>query len=143
MTKLVAKLRIILAVLGLLVVALAAHPAAAQQPVSVDPNASAVQEDQLLQQLHTIRGLGSIPDTRSYTLEQPQGQEWRHYHEVTLRWIGAVAILGALAVLTFYYLAHGMIRIEHGRSGRTIVRFTPYERFVHWFLAFCFVVRSR
>ncbi len=135
-----AKLRNVVGALMLFAFAVASCPAAAQQPTSVDPNASAVSEQQLLQQLQTIRGLGSIPDTKSYTLEQVQGQEWRHYHEVTLRWIGAVVILGALAVLIFYYLTRGMIRIENGRSGRTIVRFTAYERFVHWMLAACFVI---
>lgn len=140
MTKLVAKLRIILAALALLTVAGAMHPAAAQQQNSVDPNASAVQEDQLLQQLHTIRGLGSIPDTKSYTLEQPQGQEWRHYHEVTLRWLGAIVLLGMLVVLVFYYLTRGVLRIKGGRSGRVIVRFSAYERFVHALMAICFVI---
>ena len=142
MTTPIAKLRIIVATLVLLAAAVLAQPAVAQQPNSVDPNASAVNEQQLLQQLQTIRGLGSIPDTKSYTLEQVQGQEWRNYHEVTLRWIGAVVILGVLALLIFYYLTRGMVRIENGRSGRTIVRFNAYERFVHWMLAACFVVQA-
>ena len=53
---------------------------------------------------------GSIPDTKSYTIEQPAGRDWRHFHEVTLRWIGAIAILGVLAVLVIFYLARGMVR---------------------------------
>src|ERR1700747_1534320 len=135
MTTGVAKPRNVLGALTLLALPLVSSSAMAQQPKSVDPTASAVHEDQLLQQFKTIQGRGSIPDTKSYTLEQPGGQAWRHFHEVTLRWIGAVAILGALAVLVFYYLTRGMIRIESGRSGRTIVRFSFYERFVHWMLA--------
>lgn len=135
----VARLRNLAGVLALLALALASH-AAAQQPGPVDPNASAVSEQQLLQKLHTIRGLGSIPDTKSYTLEQLAGPAWRHYHEVTLRWIGAVVILGVLALLVFFYLTRGVMRIEAGRSGRKILRFGPYERFVHWMLAFCFVI---
>ena len=50
MTKLVAKFRIAVGVLALLVLATAALPAAAQQPTSVDPQASAVKEDQLFQE---------------------------------------------------------------------------------------------
>jgi formate dehydrogenase subunit gamma len=140
MTAATAKLRHLLAALTVFAGFLLAGPALAQQSNAVNPNASAVKEDQLFQQLHTIRGLGSIPDTKSYTLEQLAGPEWRHYHEVTLRWIGAICILGALAVLIFYYLTRGMIRIESGRSGRTIVRFGPYERFIHWVMATCFVI---
>jgi formate dehydrogenase subunit gamma len=33
-----------------------------------------------------------------------------------------------------------MMKIEAGRSGRTIVRFTAVERFVHWMTATCFII---
>jgi formate dehydrogenase subunit gamma len=126
--------------LTFLVLALCSNPVAAQQPTSVDPTASAVNEQLLLQQFKTIRGRGSIPDTKSYTIEQPAGRDWRHFHEVTLRWIGAVAILGVLAVLVIFYLSRGMVRLENGRSGHTIVRFNAAERFVHWMTATCFII---
>ena len=138
MQALAAPLRIVL-VLVFLAVAAIGYPVAAQAQ-SVNPTKSAVSEEQLLQQSKTIRGLGSIPDTKSYTLEQPAGRDWRHFHEVTLRWIGGIAILGMLAVLVIFYLSRGMVRIESGRSGRTIVRFNAFERFVHWMTAVCFII---
>jgi formate dehydrogenase subunit gamma len=140
MTAFVAKLRNVAGALTFLVLALCSNPVAAQQPTSVDPTASAVNEQLLLQQFKTIRGRGSIPDTKSYTIEQPAGRDWRHFHEVTLRWIGAVAILGVLAVLVIFYLSRGMVRLENGRSGHTIVRFNAAERFVHWMTATCFII---
>ena len=73
-------------------------------------------------------------------LEQPAGREWREFRNVTLRWIGGIAILGMLAVLIIFYLSRGMVRLESGRSGRTIVRFTSFERFVHWMTATCFII---
>jgi formate dehydrogenase subunit gamma len=139
MQALAALLRIARAALFLVAIAVAGSPAAAQTQ-SVNPTKNAVSEQQLLQQSRTIRGLGSIPDAKSYTLEQPAGRDWRHFHEVTLRWIGGIAILGMLAVLVFFYLSRGMVRIESGRSGRTIVRFNAFERCVHWMTAVCFVV---
>ena len=33
-----------------------------------------------------------------------------------------------------------MVRIESGRSGRTLVRFNAFERFVHWMTATCFII---
>jgi formate dehydrogenase subunit gamma len=140
MTTFVAKLRNLVGALALVALGLGSLPAVAQQPTSVDPTKSAVQEEQLLQQFKTIQGRGSIPDTKSYTIEQPAGRDWRHFHEVTLRWIGAIAILGVLAVIIIFYLSRGMVRIEGGRSGRTIVRFNAGERFVHWMTAVCFVI---
>jgi formate dehydrogenase subunit gamma len=140
MTAMVAGLRNVAAALAFFVLVASFNPAAAQQPTSVDPNASAVTEQQLLQQFKTIQGRGSIPDTKSYTIEQPAGRDWRHFHEVTLRWIGAVAVLGVLAVLVIFYLWRGMVRIESGRSGHIIVRFNAAERFVHWMTATCFII---
>jgi formate dehydrogenase subunit gamma len=140
MTTLIARLRIVLGVSALLAFAICVQPATAQQPTSVNPEANAVKEDQLLKEFQRIRGRGTIPDTKSYTIEQPAGRDWRHFHEVTLRWIGAIVILGVLAVLIVFYLWRGMVRIESGRSGRTIVRFDALERFVHWMTATCFII---
>ncbi|RXG98181.1 MULTISPECIES: formate dehydrogenase subunit gamma [Bradyrhizobium] len=122
--------------LFLLIVA-APAPVGAQQ---VNPTASSVKEQQLLQELNRIQGRVSIPDQRSGVLEQPQGREWREFHNVTLRWIGGIAIIGMLAVILIFYLTRGMVRLESGRSGRTIVRFNIYERFVHWMTATCFII---
>jgi formate dehydrogenase subunit gamma len=117
-----------------------AVPASAQQGAPVNPTASSVKEQQLLQELGRIQGRGTIPDVKSYVIEQPMGREWRHFHEVTLRWIGAIAVLGMLALLVLFYLWRGMVRIEKGRSGRRIVRFNGFERFVHWMTATCFII---
>ena len=121
------------------VVALA-QPGSAQQPSSVNPTASSVKEDQLFRELNRISGRCTLPDQKACVVEQPAGRDWRHFHEVTLHWIGAIAILGILAVLVLFYLIRGMVRIEAGRSGRKIVRFNAFERFVHWMTATCFVI---
>ena len=140
MTTLITKFRIVIGALALLTLVIAAQPASAQQPTSVNPQASVVKEDQLLQQFKTIQGRGSIPDTKSYVIEQPAGRDWRHFHEVTLRWIGGVVIIGILAVLIIFYLWRGMVRIKSGRSGRNIVRFNAFERFAHWMTSTCFII---
>jgi len=137
--------RVAAGALLLLLVAALASPSAAQRvdrnaDGSVNPTASAVHEQQLLQQLGQIDGRVTIPAQRAGVLIQPAGREWRQFHEVTLRIIGAVAILGMLAVLVIFYLWRGMVRLEAGRSGRTIVRFNAFERAVHWMTATCFII---
>ncbi|BAT60404.1 formate dehydrogenase, cytochrome b556(fdo) subunit [Variibacter gotjawalensis] len=115
----------------------------AQQPTTVNPQASSVQERQLLDALkggETVQGRVSIPDRKSGTLIQPEGRDWRKFHEVTLKWLGMISVLGMLALLIVFYLMRGMVKIEHGRSGRTVVRFNGFERFVHWMTASCFIV---
>lgn len=132
--------RLALGALALSLLVGLAAPVQAQQPSSVNPTASSVKEQQLLQELNRIQGRVSIPDKRSGVLEQPAGRDWRNFHEVTLRWIGGIVILGMLAVLVIFYLTRGQVRLQSGRSGRTIVRFNGFERAVHWMTAACFVV---
>ena len=143
MPSILTRIRFAAGALALAMIVAIAAPVSAQQrnpDGAVNPTASAVQEQQLLQQLSKIDGRCTIPDQKACTIEQPAGRDWRHFHEVTLRWIGAIAILGMLVLLVGFYLYRGMVRIENGRSGRTLVRFTAFERFVHWLTATCFVV---
>lgn len=134
------RVRLALAAIVVLIFALAALPAAAQQFKPTNPTADAVNEQQLLQQLNRIQGLGTIPDTRSYVIEQPLGRSWRLFHEVWLHWIGTAAIVGMVVILALYHFLHGRIRIEGGFSGRTVPRFTAVERFAHWLLGVSFIV---
>jgi formate dehydrogenase subunit gamma len=145
MARFLTRIRCIVGAMAIaLIVAVAVSaPAGAQQrnpDNSVNPTASSVKEDQLFQELNRISGRCTIPDQKACTIEQPAGRDWRHFHEVTLRWIGAVAVIGMLALLVLFYLVRGMVRIESGRSGRVLVRFSAFERLVHWMTAACFIV---
>jgi formate dehydrogenase subunit gamma len=145
MARLFAQARFII---GALVFALAlavALPASAQRNSdgSVNPTASSVKELQLLNELNrggSINGRVSIPDQKSANLIHPGGRDWRHFHEVTLRWIGGIAVLGMLIVLVAFYLIRGQVKLESGYSGRRIVRFNAFERAVHWMTATCFII---
>ena len=116
-------------------------PATAQ---SVNPQASSVQEQKLLEALKpenpSIKGRGSIPDSKSYTVIQPGGQDWRSFHQGTLPRVGLISILGITGLLVLFYLVRGKIRISAGRSGETLVRFKPWDRFAHWLTATSFIV---
>src|SRR5258708_21118637 len=91
MAKLVAHMRLIAGALALAFIVAMTAPVSAQQPNLVNPNAGAVEEQQLLQQLKTIEGRGPIPGVRAYLLEHPVGGNWQAFHNVTLRWIVRVA----------------------------------------------------
>jgi formate dehydrogenase subunit gamma len=134
----------------ILIAAICAVPALAQdrQPTQVNPTALSVQEQQLFQRLQgvgpaggpTIGGRVSIPDQQSANLIKPSGREWQHFHQVTMPWIGAIAILGMVVVLAVFRFSKGKIPIEGGSSGRTIIRFNSLDRFAHWLTAGSFIV---
>ena len=118
-----------LRILGLLAALLigAAAPAMAQTA----PRAPSMAEEMEVQALlrgGSIQGRISIPDEKAATLIQPEGREWREFHNVTLAWVGGIAVLGMLAVLTFFRLSKGRIPIEGGPAGRTIQRFNVLEQ---------------
>ena len=125
----------------LLVLVAAAQPAAAQQ--APNPTAQSVKEEQLLKALQpgaAISGRISIPDSNAATLIQPQGQDWRNFHQGQLPLIGGIAILGIIALLVLFYATRGRITVDAGLSGRTVTRFGGFDRFVHWMTASTFIV---
>jgi formate dehydrogenase subunit gamma len=122
------------------IIGLAAPTRSQQQPPLIDPDASAVNEQMLLRQFPRIEGEIAIPDKKESVLIQPAGREWRYFHEVILRWFGAIVILGTLVALLAAYRLLGPIRISAGRSGRKVPRFNAFERFVHWLTAVSFII---
>ncbi|WP_336488720.1 formate dehydrogenase subunit gamma [Methylobacterium nigriterrae] len=134
--------RTLIAAMAFAAVSAAGLPASAQAPTTApNPTADSVNEDLLFKQDPKIRGRISIPDQKAANLIQPQGREWRGFHEGWMPWIGAAAILGMIAALALFYFTRGRIRLEHSEeSGRKILRFNSFERFTHWMTASCFVI---
>jgi formate dehydrogenase subunit gamma len=130
-------LLVFLTMLGLALAAGAPQPNA-NEPV--DPDASVVKEQTLLQEAPRIEGRIDIPDKKASVLIQPAGRKWDYFHEVILHWLGAILILGMIALLALGYLILGRIRISSGRSGIKVARFNGFERFSHWLTAVSFVL---
>jgi formate dehydrogenase subunit gamma len=144
MTRCLARIRSFIVIIPLAILMVIATTPAITQQLGPDgapnPTASAVSEEQLLQQSPRIEGQIDIPNERERVLEQPAGRQWDHFHEVTLRWFGAIVILGMIMALGAVYLIIGRLRISAGRSGQKVLRFNSFERFSHWLTAISFVV---
>jgi len=141
LASLLARVRFVVsavAVAGL--VAFACPVYAQQQGAPIDPDASVVNEQTLLRQSSRIEGQIDQPDERARVLIQPAGRQWEYFHQVQLHWLGAIVILGTLALLAGGYFFLGRLRVPAGRSGRTVLRFKTFERFAHWLTAASFVV---
>ncbi len=120
----------------------AAGPVTAQQPTSVNPTASAVQEDKLLNALKphaAVTGRVTIPDGKSGKLIQPEGRDYNAERNQT-HTIGGYAIVGIVAGLVLFYVLRGPVKITGGRSGRTVTRFGSLDRFAHWLTASSFIL---
>ena len=114
----------------------ASQAAAEQQRMQTQPlnNAPVWREIRSgLPEVTTVRG------RETNVLIQPQGQTWRALRVPIIFWGG---ILFALAVggLAVFYLLLGTMGSTDGRPGdRVIERFSPMDRYAHWFLAIVWV----
>ncbi len=87
-----------------------------------------------------VVGTTSKPDPRVGLLIQPDGMRWVDFRNGPVTKYGAWLLAGTVAALALFYLIRGRIRIERGRSGKLIARFSLFERSVHWITAGCFIL---
>ena len=83
-------------------------------------------------QITTVRG------RETNVLIQPEGQTWRALRVPILFWGGlmfAAAVLG----LAVFYMLRGSMGTEDRPGERVIERFTPMDRYAHWFVAIIWV----
>ncbi len=73
-------------------------------------------------------------------LIQSPGEEWRSLRNGPLSYWGGLLMIVALIACIGFFLVYGQIKIEGGRSGKTISRFSQAERWSHWFAAVLFVL---
>jgi formate dehydrogenase subunit gamma len=85
-------------------------------------------------------GRVSIPDAKSGTLVSPAGRPWAERMEGGVKKWGGWFLIAVVVVLAIFYFVRGKVKIDSGLSGRTVERFTGFERFVHWTMASSFIV---
>ncbi|MGA8258834.1 MAG: formate dehydrogenase subunit gamma [Arenicellales bacterium] len=86
---------------------------------------------------------GYVAASGPYTtnvLVQNGGQNWREVRNGPVASYGAGIILAAIIILLVFYAIRGSMRIEAGRSGRTVARWNALERLMHWYVAILFIV---
>ncbi|MCY3981551.1 MAG: formate dehydrogenase subunit gamma [Alphaproteobacteria bacterium] len=71
---------------------------------------------------------------------QDGGMRWLEWRRGPLREWGGWLLAGIVGLLALFLLLRGPIRIDGGRTGETILRFTALERFGHWLLAGSFIL---
>lgn len=73
-------------------------------------------------------------------LIQDRGMWWWQFREGPLSTYGGYLLIGTLVFLLLFYLLRGKIMIDGAKTGRTMIRFTGFERFGHWLFAISFLV---
>jgi formate dehydrogenase subunit gamma len=78
------------------------------------------------------------PETK--VLIQSQGEIWRQIRNGPVTIYGGWLLVIAFLVIGLFYWWRGKIMLHEPRTGREILRFSAWERLVHWTTAICFVI---
>lgn len=114
-------------------------PVAGATPGGTDSGASS--DAELWRQIrHGVTGTVVGHNKSAGLLIQSDGQQWRLTRNGPLAMYSAWAILGTLLLLSLFFALRGRIRISHGKSGKTMKRFSGIERMGHWLLASSFIL---
>ena len=68
------------------------------------------------------------------------GQNWRQIRNRVVAVYGGWILFGLVVVTLLFYVIRGRVDLEGGASGVKVLRWTAWERFVHWVTAVSFVV---
>jgi len=88
----------------------------------------------------SVTGSTQVRGVETGILISRAGEQWRQYRIDWLVPYSALLLGGILCIFFLYYLIRGKIRIEGGRSGQLLRRYTTPEMVVHWLLAASFVI---
>ena len=86
-----------------------------------------------------IEGFVHIPDQKERVLVQALGRTFRDVRTRVQPWFDGVLIIIAVLAMVALYCFAGPMRYTPDPAGRTIRRFTWWERLVHWFTAVSFI----
>ncbi|MGB5558695.1 MAG: formate dehydrogenase subunit gamma [Paracoccaceae bacterium] len=91
---------------------------------------------------HGAGGLPSAQSSESAVMINAQGVWWAELRrpDGPLVRYGAYVLAGILVALALYFLLRGRVRIDGGRTGRRLPRFSLAQRVVHWSIAALFVL---
>ena len=78
------------------------------------------------------------PGGAGTVLIQSEGSEWQARRSRVVINYGGMILVGIIALISIYFVLRGRIRIEGGRTGKVMPRFTLVQRVVHWSVAVLF-----
>ncbi len=84
-------------------------------------------------------GYTAVKGQETNELIENSGQNWRQIRNGPVVILGAWLIGIVLAVLVVFHLTVGKARLEQ-RTGRKVLRWTVFERTLHWFVAVLFII---
>lgn len=88
-----------------------------------------------------VTGIAPVyADRRGNVLIQSGGRDWRRTHEDEITFGGGWLIFGGLLLMAVFLALRGRVRTKRPYTGRRVMRFSPFERMIHWLVATSFTM---
>jgi formate dehydrogenase subunit gamma len=84
-------------------------------------------------------GYSAVSGQETGVLIQNGGQNWRAIRNGPISFYGGSFIIFVLLVLAAKHIVKGKDKLE-SRTGRTVTRWSSFERIMHWYVAIAFIV---
>ncbi|MDH5424704.1 MAG: formate dehydrogenase subunit gamma [Gammaproteobacteria bacterium] len=85
-------------------------------------------------------GYTDINRLEKNVLIQSAGENWRRLRNGAVATIGGYLVLISLLTILLYHLKSGGMKLDNGRSGKTITRWSIFDRIIHWTVASLFII---
>lgn len=82
----------------------------------------------------------SVKTPEAGVLIQAGGEQWTMFRNGVITVFGGWLVALALVGVAVFFAIKGPIKLKEGRSGQTVHRFTPMERYAHWSVAITFLI---
>jgi formate dehydrogenase subunit gamma len=88
-----------------------------------------------------LTGYTTVKGQETTTLIQNGGQNWRQVRNGPIATLGAWAIGIVFVLIVLFHLTIGKAKLEK-RTGRKVLRWTLFERLLHWYVAILFILMA-
>jgi formate dehydrogenase subunit gamma len=88
---------------------------------------------------HGVEGYSAVTGPESGVLIQDAGQTWRATRNDTILLYGGWFLVAVLIAMAAKHVIAGKDKLEE-RTGRTIARWSAFDRALHWFVGISFVI---
>jgi formate dehydrogenase subunit gamma len=86
-----------------------------------------------------VEGYSAVTGPEAGVLIQNGGQNWRAVRNGPVSFYGGSLIIAVLILLAAKHIVRGRDKLE-SRTGRTITRWSTFERVMHWYVAISFII---
>jgi formate dehydrogenase subunit gamma len=117
----------------------AEEPTATKAPTAQLMNPASELWQAVRQRNAPASGKTQVKGIDSGVLINTNGDRWKTFRMSQLIPIAGYVLGGVIAILAVFYLVRGRVPVEGGLSNSKLLRYTSYERTIHWLIAGLFI----